>query len=201
MIFILGVHQGLRPPTEEKTTVTDSNGNRITTYHHCSFDELFCYIIVSFLGVIAILITKFAYDVRDTPLQFNEARELGLALYTVILAGLIGVPLMIFFQNNNEYQAKRATIAFLQAIVPAIIILTLFGKRLFHAIRGRTVEDLNQNIKKIARVNSEFKPHRRSQSTSKRLSEHFETDQKCRRANKMPVYIQPPAVKRIISEL
>mmetsp|Transcript_19883 Transcript_19883/g.29748 ORF Transcript_19883/g.29748 Transcript_19883/m.29748 type:complete len:828 (+) Transcript_19883:2-2485(+) len=117
------------------TTVVES-GNDITTYHHCSFDHDFFYAIASVLFVMTFYIVKLAYDSREAPDQFNEAKELGMASYTIFISGIVGLPLVLWMESNNEFTALQLTLGLLMTIPPMFIVIILFGLRLAYALIG-----------------------------------------------------------------
>lgn len=57
--------------------------------------------LVILLAAQVLAITKLAYDARFAPEQFNEAKQLGLSMYTMVVAGLVGIPLLAWLKVEN----------------------------------------------------------------------------------------------------
>uniref|UniRef100_A0A6V3J1V6 G-protein coupled receptors family 3 profile domain-containing protein n=1 Tax=Lotharella globosa TaxID=91324 RepID=A0A6V3J1V6_9EUKA len=135
VIFItLVVIEAMASPQPEDVVVTTDN--KITTYPVCEFNETTYYILVAELTFLVIVITKLAYDARNAPEQFNEAKELGLSMYTFVLAGLVGVPLIAYLRNRNEFDTYYLLIGLFLCLPAVIVTLSLFAVRLNFAVRG-----------------------------------------------------------------
>jgi len=144
VVTLLAIQTAVAPPGPESIVVEDTSANVITTYDVCKFDTTFYFVIVSVLGAIVICITKLAYDSREAPLQFNEAKELGMSLYTAVISGFVGVPLIAWLESQQEFTAMYVTIGVIQCIPPVVMLLFLFAVRIFDAIRGISVEEMNE---------------------------------------------------------
>mmetsp|Transcript_27748 Transcript_27748/g.48995 ORF Transcript_27748/g.48995 Transcript_27748/m.48995 type:complete len:346 (+) Transcript_27748:1193-2230(+) len=112
VILALVVYMAMAAP--EPTTTVISEGDTETTYHHCSFSKDFFYTIVCILAALVFCSTKLAYDVREAPERFNEAKELGVSLYTMVLSGLVGVPLIAWMQSQEEFVGFYVTVCLLE---------------------------------------------------------------------------------------
>jgi len=142
-VLVLLIAQYIDNPPDAATTIIE-DGNTITTYHHCRFDSSWYFGIVGLLAFIVLFITKLAYDVREAPLQFNEARELGMTLYTAVIAGIIGIPMIAFFESRNEFNELQVSIGLLASLPPTIMVLIMYAGRTGYAIFGVTVAEVNE---------------------------------------------------------
>eukprot|EP00466_Bigelowiella_natans_P015291 jgi/Bigna1/138836/aug1.47_g13544 len=93
-------------------------------------------VLISTFGVILLGMTKLAYDAREAPEQFNEAKELAMALYVMIVGGAVGVSLIFWEHSRNEFEVEYLIIAMFLCLVPIIVLITMFGWRLNVALFG-----------------------------------------------------------------
>eukprot|EP00466_Bigelowiella_natans_P017441 jgi/Bigna1/136276/aug1.33_g10984 len=125
-------------------TKTMDNISKLSDVHLIRLFVVPLAVITLLLATFALVITKLAYDAREAPLQYNEAKELGLSLYTAIISGIVGVALIAWLQGSGEYTALYVTIATLQCIPQVAMLLPLFAARLFYAIGGVSVIEIHQ---------------------------------------------------------
>jgi hypothetical protein len=132
ILVMLSIHAIVSPPSSPcPTTSVIERENEITTYHHCNFDKDFFFSIVAVLSAMTFCITKLAYDAREAPMQFNEAKELGMALYTMMLSGLVGVPMIAWLQSRQELVVCYICIAAFATVPVVATVAILFGMRIF----------------------------------------------------------------------
>eukprot|EP00466_Bigelowiella_natans_P005619 jgi/Bigna1/138713/aug1.46_g13421 len=146
----LGIVQALAPPNPKEVILEENN--TITTYRVCSFTTSAYFAVVAVLGFQVLIITKLAYDARSAPGQFNEAKELGLSMYTLVVSGLIGTPLISWFHSRREFDAFYTATGLLLTLPAAILIVFLYALRLAAAMFGFDFEDARSGTSTIDRT-------------------------------------------------
>jgi len=166
MVIVLGFWQGFDPSLPETVEVTE--GNTIITYHVCSFNSGAYFTVVALLAIEVLAITKLAYDARFAPEQFNEAKELGVSMYNMMMSGLVCIPLILWLEGKKDYFVLN-TIIILFLILPAsIAAITLFGFRLSVAVCG--LSEQTKRMRQASLELYEIKIRRDSARTSFPLS-------------------------------
>uniref|UniRef100_A0A7S3YVB1 G-protein coupled receptors family 3 profile domain-containing protein n=1 Tax=Lotharella globosa TaxID=91324 RepID=A0A7S3YVB1_9EUKA len=134
LILILTISTIVTPPEPTQTTITD--GDTITIYRHCPDASVAEYVAEALMAISVIGLAKLAYDAREAPEQFNEAKQLGLALYTMILASVIGVPLFQWMKSESNFDEYCLVLGLYLTLTSIITILLLYGYRFLNVIIG-----------------------------------------------------------------
>mmetsp|Transcript_4139 Transcript_4139/g.6097 ORF Transcript_4139/g.6097 Transcript_4139/m.6097 type:complete len:615 (+) Transcript_4139:84-1928(+) len=141
MLVLLSIIYGVRAP-EPETESTSSSGNDVTLYTNCDFSIITFAVIMAYLTIGTLTLTYFAFKIRNSPIEFNEAGNIARALYCALFAAIIGSLGVGVANWQQQYEFIHVFISVMFVFTAVSIILSLFTERIIWAMRG---EDLKSD--------------------------------------------------------
>jgi len=127
IVVLLIIQTILFPASAIEIRTERSDG--IEVFKACKVDRGFLYAALGYIGALLFGISKLAYDSRNAPTFYSEARELGLALYTLLTSAIVGAPLCHWFFQEKQFSAFILTLGIVMSLPVIIAVILLFHWR------------------------------------------------------------------------
>ncbi|GAB5366642.1 hypothetical protein AAMO2058_001160900 [Amorphochlora amoebiformis] len=132
MLSVMTAAEGARG-----VVISEERENNVTHISHvCFIDSVYLYVISGFCSCLIMITTKLAYDSRDVPDEFNEAKELIFAMYTMVIIILVALPTEHSLRDKDWIEKLGLVSSIFELIAAVLVTTVLYGRRIFMVLFG-----------------------------------------------------------------